>query len=185
MMIKMSQMLNSRTMCYGNVINSYICSVVDLLRTDDLLVEYVKNYLEKELNNYILLFLNKVLDIESLYKELIVKYSVKSSNKTFWLEKETDFFGYSFSNSIVFCIQVICDTYIEFADAYNCRLSIADEGDYFTVDIVYDSISASCSTSFWDNVCTFLASVIGSFCYKCDISNKERQTQYKLIFIAK
>jgi len=177
-LLEISSILNSRLSCYRNVFKLYVASAVNLSNTIKA-NDVVEQYFNGLFSSYLGLFLDRKVDPDSYYSDLIIKNN--DDSKRLLNIKSYPSSDYPDFGEGTFLITMICDFFGIFAAAYRGKVEITFKNPGMIIDLIYDLRFSNIDEnilSFFNNM---FKEIADRFCDNTIIVNKNGITQYRFL----
>ena len=182
-MAEMSSLLNARVTCYSEMIKLLSGDVVCLFdNPDDESLLKVVSFFEKELNEYIRLFLDRRIDNEALYASLTERYNAPDKRRLFSVNKGFEVQDSEADTMMLFTLELLCDAFLNFTEAYRGKVVISEEELFYKLDVLFDIRAGHPDAVSWDYTLKILGNILKAFSAKSATASKDGIMQFRLYF---
>lgn len=182
-MFEMSSMLNARIACYSSVIDMY-CNSGALLfdRQQDEAMISVLDFFKKQLSFYVQLYLDRRVDFNEIYSDLIASNNHVEEKKFFQFNSSIEMSDDEVFYNMTYLIRMICSSFNTYMKGYRGRVDISEDDLCYRVDIIYDLRIGQPDIKSWGYVCCILEDLIKAFCNRQECASRNGIMQYRLFF---
>lgn len=179
----MNGLLESRRRSYKETARVYLMGAQYLFKDyDSPSVAKVIDYLEREIDIYVGLFLFRDCEWDAFFDELSERCSDNENYRFLKISVPTTIPSEDIAYDMMFCIGLLCDAVADFMESYRGKVVLEEYEKLYRLDVRFDLRAGNCDAFAWEYVCEVINNLLNVFAARCEAGSKDGIDEFRMYF---